>query len=82
MANSETEHAEGMRETMITGLVDALNDKTSQLDIDLKDVEIEMINAKIGLRVSGTLTLSVNFRALDDREKRAQVDYQVARLHK
>ena len=79
---AEAEHEAPMRETMITGLVDALNDKHGQLDIDLKDVEIEMINAKVGVRMSGTLTVSMHFREMDDREKRAQVDAQVARLHK
>jgi hypothetical protein len=82
MASVEAEHESSTRETMISGLVDALNDKHGQLDIELKDVEVEMVNAKIGLRLSGTLTLSINFRELDEREKRAQVDAEVARLHK
>jgi hypothetical protein len=62
------------------GLIDALIDRQSQLDVRLKALTLSLAGTHFAVQLSGTLTVSVHMRELTDEEKGAHVAATVAHL--
>lgn len=57
---------------MFEGLIEALADKHSQLDLNFQNVSVRLPGTQqIGVELNGTITLSVHMRDLTDEEKQA-----------
>jgi hypothetical protein len=57
---------------LFEGLIEALADKHSQLDLNFQKVSLRLPGMQqIGVELNGTVTLSVHMRELTDQEKEA-----------
>jgi hypothetical protein len=57
---------------MFEGLIEALADKHSQLDLNFQKVSLRLPGMQqLGIELNGTITLSVHMRDLTDQEKEA-----------
>jgi hypothetical protein len=65
----------------LEGVIDALLDRQSQLDVRLQELTVGLPGTRLSLQVSGTLTVSVHLRELTDEEKQAHAAATVAHLH-
>lgn len=69
-----------MSEGLFAGLIDALSDKHSQLDIRLQNLVIRMPGSRLGLEINGLITLAVHMRDLSEEERQAHIARNVAAL--
>jgi hypothetical protein len=65
---------------LVEGIIEALSDKHSQVDLRLQDLTLSLGDSRLGLRLSGSLTLAVHLRELTDAEKDAHVQANIARI--
>lgn len=65
---------------LVEGLIAALSDKHSQLDIRLQGLTLSVGDSRLALRVSGTVSLAIHMRDLTESEKEAHAMANVARL--
>ena len=65
---------------LMDGLIEALNDKHGELNIQIRSVSLRFPGANLGVEVSGEITLSTHLRALAPEEKEAHVAHNVAAL--
>ena len=62
----------GVEKNLFEGLIEALADKHSQLDLNFQKVNLSLPGMQqIGLQLDGTITLSVHMRELTNEEKQA-----------
>ena len=62
----------GVEKNLFEGLIEALADKQSQLDLNFQKVNLSLPGMQqIGLQLDGTITLSVHMRDLTNEEKQA-----------
>jgi hypothetical protein len=64
----------------LEGLVEALADKHSQVDINFNGVTMRLPNSPVGVELNGLLTLTVHMRDLTDDEARASAARNVAAM--
>lgn len=64
--------------SMVEGLIDALSDKHTQLDLRLRGLTLNVVGAPVRLEVNGTVTLSVHMRDLTKEENVALVAAHIA----
>jgi len=76
MTEGSTEISKGM----VEGLIEALMDRQSQLDVQLKGLTVSLAGTPLSLQMSGKLTVSVHMRELTDEEKDAHASATVAQL--
>jgi hypothetical protein len=77
MAKDATDLSKGALE----GVIDALLDRQSQLDVHLQDLTLSLPGTRMSLQLSGTVTVSVHLRELTDEEKQAHASATIARVH-
>ncbi|MGI0071176.1 MAG: hypothetical protein ACRECT_03795 [Thermoplasmata archaeon] len=70
-----------MSKGLLEGLVDALSDKHSQMDLRLEDLTLSLGDSRLALRLSGTVTVAVHMRDLTDGEKDAHAAANIAKIH-
>jgi hypothetical protein len=64
---------------MFEGLIEALADKHSQLDLNFQKVSLRLPGMQqIGVELNGTVTVSVHMREMTDQEKEALAAKNVA----
>jgi hypothetical protein len=64
---------------LFQGLIEALADKHSQLDLNFQNVSVRIPGMQqMGVELNGTVTLSVHMRDLTDEEKQAFAARNVA----
>jgi len=66
--------------TIFEGLIEALADKHSQLDINFHNVNLKLPSMQVGVELNGSVTLSVHMRELSDEEKKALAEKNVGML--
>ncbi|MDG6907820.1 MAG: hypothetical protein JRN20_18775 [Nitrososphaerota archaeon] len=72
MSSAKKSDMVSMEKGMFEGLIDALANKHSQLDLNFQNVSVRMPGMEqIGVQLNGTITLAVHMRELTDEEKRA-----------
>lgn len=76
MTEGSTEISKGM----VEGLIEALMDRQSQLDVQLKGMTVSLAGTPLALQMSGKLTVSVHLRELTDEEKEAHASATIAGL--
>lgn len=64
----------------VVGIIEALTDRQSQLDIRLNDLTLRWAGTPFSVQLSGTVTVAVHMRDLTDKEKAAHVAANVAHL--
>lgn len=68
---------------LFEGLIEALADKHSQLDLNFQRVSVRVPGIQqVGVELNGTVTLSVHMRDLSNEEKQALASKNVAMLSK
>lgn len=76
MAEESGEISKGLME----GLIAALSDKHSQLDIRLQGLTLSAGDSRLAIRLSGTISLAIHMRDLTDPEKEAHATTNIARM--
>lgn len=75
-SSSEEKAAEGL----FAGLIEALSDKHSQLDVRLQNLVVRVPGSRLGLEINGLISLSVHMRELSEEERQAHIARNVATL--
>ena len=76
-----TEGGTEISKDLVVGLIDALTDRQSQLDVQLKGMTLTVPGTPLALKFSGTVTVSVHLRDLTDDEKAAHAVATIAHVH-
>jgi hypothetical protein len=80
MSSGSEKEEEEISEGLFAGLIEALSDKHSQLDVRLQNVVVRMPGSRLGVELNGVITLAVHMRDLSDEEKQAHIARNVAAL--
>lgn len=62
------------------GLIEALSDKHGQLDLRLQNLVVRLAGSRLGLEISGTITVAIHMRDLSEEERQAHIARNVAAL--
>jgi hypothetical protein len=74
------EGTEDVTKGLLEGVIDALSDKHSQVDLRLQGLTMSLGDSRLAVHLSGTVTLAVHLRDLTDAEKDAHATANVQRL--
>jgi hypothetical protein len=74
---SSGSNVEGI-EGIVEGLIDALADKHSQIDINFQKTNISIPGIQMSIELNGLITLTSHIRALTEEEKQASASKNVA----
>jgi hypothetical protein len=80
MSENKERGAGGVDRGVIAGLLEALADKHSELNINLQKVTIKLPNMQVGVELDGLITVTVHMRNLTDDEKRASAARNVGMM--
>jgi hypothetical protein len=80
MSENKERGAGGVERGVIAGLLEALADKHSELNIYLQKVTIKLPNMQVGVELDGLITVTVHMRNLTDDEKRASAARNVGMM--
>jgi hypothetical protein len=80
MSENKERGAGGVERGVIAGLLEALADKHSELNINLQKVTIKLPNMQVGVELDGLITVTVHMRNLTDDEKRASAARNVGMM--
>jgi hypothetical protein len=69
------------RKGVIEGIVGALRDQHSELEVRLGDLTLRLPGTPFSVQLTGTLNASVHMRELTDKEKEAYATANIAHLH-
>ncbi|HEV2166048.1 MAG TPA: hypothetical protein VGS23_03585 [Thermoplasmata archaeon] len=69
-----------MAGVMLGEVLKALTDKQGQVDIRLKHVALDWKGTPLGLELNGTLSVSVHMHDLNEKEKQAFRDANIAAI--
>lgn len=67
---------------LFEGLIEALADKHSQVDVNFQSVSLRVPGMQLGLELNGLVTVSVHMRDLTDEEKRSSAARNVSVMSK
>jgi hypothetical protein len=76
MADETEEVSKGL----VEGIIGALTDKHSQLDLRLRGLTLSLGDQRLALKLSGDVTLAVHMRDLTEAEKGAHAASNVANI--
>ena len=62
---------------VVEGIIDALSDKHSQVDLRLQDVTLALGDSRLALKLSGSVTVTIHMRDLTEAEKDAHVQANI-----
>jgi hypothetical protein len=79
---SESKIVEGSGNGPYEGLVDAIANKHTELDINLQGVVVKLPHVGVSLELSGLVTVTVHVRTLTEDEKRASANKNVTMMSK
>ena len=74
------ERTEEMSRGLVEGLIEALSDKHSQLDLRLQGLTLSFGDSRLALRLSGTISVAIHMRDLTDAEKDAHATTNIAHM--
>jgi hypothetical protein len=69
------EGSEEMGKGMVEGLIEALSDKHSQMDLRFQHLAVSLAGTRFQLEISGTISLAVHMRDMTDSEREAHVQH-------
>jgi hypothetical protein len=73
-------NVEGMEKGLIEGLIEALADKHSQLDINFQKTTIRIPGVQVTVELNGLVTLTTHIRDLTEEERQASTSKNIALL--
>lgn len=73
------DNTEEVSRGLVEGIIEALSDKHSQVDLRLQGLTLALGDSRMALRLSGTVTVAVHMRDLTDAEKEAHATATIAR---
>jgi hypothetical protein len=79
MAQKSTTDAE---RSLVEGIIEALSDKHSQLDINLQGMSVKFPNIGVGVEFNGLLTVTCHVRDITEDERKASASKNVALMAK
>lgn len=68
--------------TLIEGIIEALSDKHSQVDINLQGMSVSFPNTGIGVELNGLVTLTCHVRDITEDERKASASKNIALMAK
>jgi hypothetical protein len=74
------DETEAISKGLVEGVIDALTDKHSQLDLRLRALTLSLGDSRLSLKLSGDVTVAVHLRDLSEEEKAAHVASAVASI--
>lgn len=74
------EESGGISKGLVEGLIEALSNKHSQLDVRLQGLSVSVGDSRLAVRLSGTVSLAIHLRDLSDAEKEAHSVANIARI--
>ena len=74
------DNTESTTKGLLEGIIDALADKHSQLDLRLEGLTLSLGDSRLALRMSGNVSVAVHLRELTEAEKDAHVSANIARI--
>jgi hypothetical protein len=74
------DETEAISKGLVEGVIDALTDKHSQLDLRLRALTLSLGDSRLSLKLSGDLSVAVHLRDLSEEEKAAHVASAVASI--
>lgn len=75
-----TDETEQISKGLVEGVIDALTDKHSQLDLHLRGLTLSLGDSRLSLKLSGDVSVAVHLRDLTEEEKIAHVESNVASI--
>ena len=78
MDMSEPREVEEMGSGLFEGLINALGNKHSELDLSFEHTRLTMPGTQVGIELNGVVTLTVHMRELTDNEKKAMAEKNIA----
>jgi hypothetical protein len=76
MADETAEIGKGL----VEGIIGALTDKHSQLDLRLRGLTLSLGDSRLALKLSGDVSVAVHMRDLTEEEKDAHVASNIASI--
>jgi hypothetical protein len=77
---SESKDVMGVGKGLLEGLIEALGDRHSQLDVNFQHTRITMPGSQIGFELNGVVTVTAHMRELTEDEKKASAERNVAMM--
>jgi hypothetical protein len=77
----QTKTTDGER-SLVEGLIEALSDKHSQVDISLQGMSVKFPNIGIGVELNGLVTVSAHVRDITEDERKASASKNIALMAK
>lgn len=68
--------------TIVEGILEALSDKHSELDINLQGMSVRLPTLGIGVECNGHITLSAHVRDITDDERKASASRNISMMGK
>ena len=75
---SESKNVEEMESGLFEGLIKALGDKHSELDLTFQRTRLTVPGTQMGIELNGVVSLTVHMRELSDNEKNALAEKNIA----
>jgi len=79
---AQAKSASEAEKSLIEGIMEALSDKHSQLDISLQGMSVKFPNTGIGVEFNGLVTVTAHVRDITEDEKKASASKNVALMSK
>jgi hypothetical protein len=77
----QTKTTDGER-SLVEGIIEALSDKHSQVDISLQGMSVRFPNTGIGVELNGLVTVSAHVRDITEDERKASASKNIALMAK
>lgn len=68
--------------SLIEGIIQALSDKHSQVDVNLQGMSVKFPNTGIGVELNGLVTVTCHVRDITEDERKASASKNVALMAK
>jgi hypothetical protein len=68
--------------SLVEGIIEALSDKHSQLDINLQGMSVKFPNTGIGVELNGLVTVTCHVRDITEDERKASASKNIATMAK
>jgi len=77
----QTKTADGEK-SLIEGIIEALSDKHSQVDINLQGMSVSFPNTGIGVELNGLVTVTCHVRDITEDERKASASKNISLMAK
>ncbi|MDG6959524.1 MAG: hypothetical protein JRN13_06610 [Nitrososphaerota archaeon] len=79
---AQSKSASEAEKSVVEGVLEALSDKHSQLDVNLQGMTVKFPNMGIGIEFNGLVTVTAHVRDMTEDEKKASAAKNVGLMSK